>query len=267
MNMPLKLKVGLLLISVLFLLALGSLFIHNSPLNTTDVADRLCEPSPKHWLGCDLYGGDLLTAVMSGARTSLAVALVTVTICMSMGIVFGLVSGFFGGWIDLLIMRLVDVLMAFPGILLAMSLAALLGPSMSNIIIAISITGWTSFARLVRGQVLSLREQEYILAIKALGAKTPRILFLHLLPNVWSPLLVTASFSLSGVILVEASLSFLGLGASDVAPSWGGLLEQGRSVLIEAPRLSMIPGLLIMLVVLGFNFVGDALRDLWDPSN
>lgn len=231
-----------------------------------DLTLRIEPPSLAHWFGCDLNGGDVFSSVILGTSSSLSIAFSTVTISMTFGTIIGLCAGYFRGFFDTLCMRFIDILMAFPGILLAMALASLLGPSKTNMIIAIAATGWTGVARLVRGQVLSLKEREYILACKAMGASHKRTIFKHVFPEIWSPLIVLATFSLSGVILVEASLSFLGLGAQEGAPSWGALLDQGRTVLEDAPHISVFPGICIVVVVLGLNFLGDALRDILDPK-
>jgi peptide/nickel transport system permease protein len=230
-----------------------------------DVAMRLLPPGPGGLFGRDLTGGSVLTAMLYGGRTSLYISVLTVALSVSVGTWVGLIAGYKRGWVDMVLMRIVDLLMAFPGILLAMALAAMLGPSRSNVILAISATGWTSAARLIRAQTLSIREREYVTASRALGALDSRLLWHHIFPATLTPLLVHATFSLSGVIVVEASLSFLGLGAQDGAPSWGALLAQGRTVLVEAPYLSIVPGTAIALIVLALNFVGDALRDLLDP--
>jgi peptide/nickel transport system permease protein len=231
----------------------------------TDIALRLTPPSAADWLGRDLNGGSVLTAMLYGARTSLLISFLTVALSASLGTTIGLVAGVRGGWVDTALMRLVDLIMAFPGILLAMALTALMGPSVTNVIFAIAATGWTSSARLVRAQALSLKEREYVQAATAMGARQGRIVWRHVFPGTLSPLLVHVTFSLSGVIVVEASLSFLGLGAQDGAPSWGAILGQGRTVLTEAPFLSVVPGVAIAMLVLALNFIGDALRDLLDP--
>lgn len=231
-----------------------------------DLSLRLAPPQAGHLLGCDLYGGDLLKSIILGSKTSLSVSFATLTLSLSIGVLAGILSGYFGGWIDWSIMRIVDILMAFPGILIAMSLAAVLGPSLKSIVIAIAATGWTATARLIRGQVITLKTREYVTSAKALGAKTPRILWKHIFPGVIPHLLIVATFSLSGVILVEASLSFLGLSSNQDAPSWGTLLSQGKEVLSEAPHLSLFPGLVILILVLGLNFLGDGLRDALDPK-
>ncbi|MCX6107159.1 MAG: ABC transporter permease [Proteobacteria bacterium] len=230
-----------------------------------DITLRLTPPGALDLFGRDLSGGSVLTAMLYGGRTSLYISTVTVFLSVTIGSWVGLIAGYKRGWVDTLLMRLVDLLMAFPGILLAMALAAMLGPSRNNVILAISATGWTSAARLMRAQTLSIREREYVVASRALGAKDLRLIWRHIFPATLSPLLVHATFSLSGVIIVEASLSFLGLGAQDGAPSWGALLSQGRTVLLEAPYLSIIPGVAIAMLVLALNFVGDALRDILDP--
>lgn len=234
-----------------------------------DIVMRMTPPDfsgpASEWLGRDINGGSVLTAMLYGARTSLYISFLTVTISVTVGTAIGLLAGYRRGWVDTLLMRVVDLLMAFPGILLAMALAALMGPSINNVVFAIAATGWTSSARLIRGQTLSVREREYVVATRALGATGFRQVVKHIFPATLSPLTVHATFSLSGVIVVEASLSFLGLGAQDGAPSWGAILGQGRTVLTEAPFLSVIPGCAIALLVLALNFIGDALRDILDP--
>jgi peptide/nickel transport system permease protein len=270
LKMP-RLWGALLVLTIVMGLAILAPWLAPTNPDDYDVVHRLSPPSlAQGWeglLGWDLNGGSVLTSMLHGARTSLYISFLTVLLSMGVGTTLGLIAGFYRGWCDTLIMRLVDVLMAFPGILLAMALAAMLGPSLHNVVFAIAATGWTSTARLVRAETMSLREREYVVASRALGARTVRILWRHVFPATLPPLLVQASFSLSGVIIVEAGLSFLGLGAQDGAPSWGALLGQGRSVLTEAPYLSVIPGLSIALVVLCLNFMGDALRDLLDPKD
>ena len=230
-----------------------------------DITLRLNPPGALDLFGRDLSGGSVLTAMLYGGRTSLYISSVTVFLCVTIGSWVGLIAGYKRGWVDTMLMRMVDLLMAFPGILLAMALAAMLGPSRNNVILAISATGWTSAARLMRAQTLSIREREYVVASRAMGAKDLRLIWHHIFPATLSPLLVHATFSLSGGIIVEASFSFLGVGAQDGAPSWGALLSQGRTVLLEAPYLSIIPGVAIATLVLALNFVGDALRDILDP--
>lgn len=255
-------------VTILLLAILTALFApYIAPYSTDemDLSLRLAGPSIAHPFGCDLNGRDVLTVMFHGARISLYIAFLTVLLSMTVGMGIGLLSGYKLGWIDTIFMRSVDIVMAVPGILVAMVLSALLGSSANNIILAIAATGWTSSARLVRGQVLSLREREFVTASRALGASDVRLVVKHISPQILTPLVVHGTFSLSGVIIVEASLSFLGLGAQDGPPTWGALLGQGRTVLTEAPHLSIVPGLAIMLVVLALNFLGDALRDVLDP--
>lgn len=230
-----------------------------------DIANRLLPPSPAHWFGFDSNGADVLTSMLYGARTSLYIGLLSTLCSLAVGVPLGLFAGYKRGFLDAVFSRTVDVLMAFPGILLALALTSVLGPNVHNIVFAILATGWIASARLVRGQVLSIREREYVLASKALGGGTWWIVLKHIFPSTWSLLVVQATYSLSGVILIEASLSFLGLGPQEGSPTWGALLDQGRTVLAEAPHLSIIPGGAIMLLVLALNLLGDTLRDRIDP--
>jgi peptide/nickel transport system permease protein len=259
---------GLTTLVVVVTLALLAPWIAPTGPEDMELALRLKPPSlaaAADLLGRDLNGGSVLTSMLYGARTSLYISFLTVLLSVTVGTAVGLIAGYKRGAYDMILMRFVDLLMAFPGILLAMALAALMGPSRHNVILAISATGWTSAARLIRGQTLSVREREFVQASVALGATDLRTIVRHVFPSTLSPLLVHATFSLSGVILVEASLSFLGLGANDGAPSWGAILGQGRTVLTEAPFLSIVPGAAIAMLVLALNFLGDALRDLLDP--
>ena len=256
---------ALIILSAIGFIAIFAPILAPFDLFDSDLTKRLESPSHSHWLGTDMDGRDVLTMMMYGAQTSLTIGVLTVLLSVTVGLVIGLVSGYFGGWVDHVLMRIVDMLMAFPGLLVALVLASVLGPSRLTIIVAISATGWISTARLIRGQVLSLREQTYVTASIALGAHQLRTMYRHILPGTLSPLTIHATFSLSGVIIVESGLSFLGLGAQDGAPSWGALLSQGQSVLTQAPHLSIAPGVAIMLTVLSLNFLGDALRDAMDP--
>lgn len=231
-----------------------------------ETSRRLEGPSGDHKLGLDELGRDVLSRVLYGARVSLRVGFSVVLIAASIGIILGASAGYFGGKIDTVIMRLSDMLLAFPGILLAIALVAVLGPSLNNVILALSIIGWVGYARLVRGQVLKVREMEFISAAEALGARSPRIIFRHVLPNVLSPVIVQATLGLAGAILAEASLSFLGLGVQPPTPSWGAMLTTGRAYLGLANHLAIYPGLAIMLAVMGLNFFGDGLIDALDPK-
>ncbi len=229
-----------------------------------DLEHRLEGPTLRNPMGQDYLGRDILSRVIYGARVSLVVAVSVVSVSLVVGIALGLTSGLGPGIVDSLIMRTVDVLLAFPGILLAIALVGIAGPSLRNVILVLAALGWVGYARLVRGQVLSIRERAYVMAARALGASKARLAIRHVLPNVLAPVLVEATFGLAGVILAEASLSFLGLGPQDV-PSWGQMLSQGTDYLLFAPHMSIFPGLAIFLSVLAFNLLGDALRDRLDP--
>jgi peptide/nickel transport system permease protein len=227
---------------------------------------RLERPSLAHPFGLDELGRDIFSRVLAGARISLFVGLTVVGISSIIGILLGSIAGYFGGWLDDVISRAIDVLLAFPGILLAIALVAVLGPSLSNVVIALSVIGWVGYARLVRGQVLKAREFEFVQAARALGAGTPRILFRHVVPAAMPAVTVQATLGMAGAILAEASLSFLGLGVQPPTPSWGTMLNGGRLHLLDAPHLTIFPGAAIAALVLGFNFLGDGLRDLFDPK-
>lgn len=230
-----------------------------------DLANELAPPGGAHVLGTAENGIDVLTHVIYGARVSLIVSLFAVFLSAAVGITLGGIAGFLGGIADEAVMRVVDILLAFPGILLAIFITAVLGPSLANVVFALTVTGWTGYARLVRAQLLTLRERDYVQAARALGASDPRILFRHLLPNAAGPIVIQATFAIPGVILAEASLSFLGLGAPPGTASWGALVDQGTQYLLVAPHIALFPGIAIALTVLGFNFLGDALRDALDP--
>lgn len=232
-----------------------------------DLASRLERPSWRHPLGLDELGRDILARLLVGARVSLLVGISVVSVSTVIGVVVGGVAGYVGGWVDTLAGRVMDVLLAFPGILLAIALVAALGPSLRNVVIALTAIGWVGYARLVRGQVLKARELEYVLAAQALGASPARILWQHVLPVSYPALLVQATLGMAAVIIAEASLSFLGLGVQPPVPSWGVMLDAGRGHLIDAPHLTVVPGLAIAVVVLGFNFLGDGLRDRLDPRS
>lgn len=226
---------------------------------------RLEGPSLAHPLGLDELGRDILARLFAGARISLLVGLTVVSVSALVGILLGSVAGYFGGRLDDLVSRVIDVLLAFPGILLAIALVAALGPSLANVILALSVIGWVGYARLVRGQVLRIRELDFIQAVRALGAPVPRVLVRHVVPAALPPVIIQATLGMAGAIIAEASLSFLGLGVQPPTPSWGSMLDGGRAHLFDAPHLTIFPGLAIALLVLGFNFLGDGLRDRLDP--
>lgn len=227
---------------------------------------RLQPPSAEHLLGTDELGRDVLSRVIYGSRTSLMVASMAVIVSLLVGVALGAVAGYFGGLTDNVIMRVVDVFLALPAIILAIALVAVLGSSLWNVVLALGATGWVQYARIVRGLVLSLKEHEHITAVRALGANAGRIIIRHLLPNTASAIIVVATLSLAHMIVAEASLSFLGLGVPPPEPTWGGMLNTGRRFLRVAFHLSIFPGLAIMITVLGINLLGDALRDVLDPT-
>ena len=230
-----------------------------------ELALRLAAPNAAHPFGLDELGRDILARVLAGARISFLVGLTVVGVSAVVGTLLGALAGYFGGVLDDLISRVIDVLLAFPGLLLAIAIVAVLGPSLMNVLVALSLIGWVSYARLVRGQVLRAREFEYVQAARALGARTPRILWRHVMPAAVPALLVQSTLGMAGAIIGEASLSFLGLGVQPPTPSWGTMLNGGRAHILDAPHLTIFPGLAIALLVLGFNFVGDGLRDRLDP--
>ena len=230
-----------------------------------DLPNRLQGPTWQHWFGLDELGRDILARVLLGARVSLLVGVVVVGVSSVVGMAVGAISGYYGGRVDQVLGRVMDVLMAFPGMLLAIALVAVLGPSLVNVVLALAVIGWVGYARLVRGQVLRAREFEYVTAARALGAGTLRILTRHVLPTALPPMLVQATLGMAGAILSEAALSFLGLGVQPPTPSWGTMINGGRVHLLDAPHLTIFPGLFLAIVVLGFNFLGDGLRDALDP--
>jgi peptide/nickel transport system permease protein len=232
-----------------------------------DLALRLAGPSTTHPFGLDELGRDILARVLAGARISFLVGLTVVSVSASLGTLLGAVAGYFGGVADDVISRVIDVLLAFPGLLLAIALVAVLGPSLANVLFALTIIGWVGYARLVRGQVLRAREFEYVQAARAAGAKTPRILWRHVIPTAIPAVVVQATLGMAGAIIGEAALSFLGLGVQPPTPSWGTMLNGGRAHLLDAPHLTIFPGVAIALLVLGFNFLGDGLRDATDPKH
>jgi ABC-type dipeptide/oligopeptide/nickel transport system permease subunit len=231
----------------------------------TKLSDALQGPSMAHWLGTDFVGRDTLSRIIYGARTSLEVGLVSVICASAIGIILGSIAGYYGGWTYAVIMRCIDALMAFPMILLALMIAALLGGGEKNVIIALSISLMPQYARLMSAQVLSVKQNDYILAVKSLGATDMRIMAHHLFMNCFPPLIVQMTLRLGSAILSEASLSFLGIGIQAPTAAWGSMVNDGRDVLLTLPILSLAPGLAIMLVVFAFNMLGDGLRDALDP--
>lgn len=237
------------------------------PHDYTQPAPRLRGDTPNatHWLGNDLIGRDTLSRLIRGTRVAFTVGLAATGISVVIGVVVGALSGYFGGWIDTIFSRIVDTLMAFPLLVLLLTLSAVIGPSLKTTVIVIGITIWSSYARIVRADVLSVRERDFILAARAVGADDRRIIARHVIPNVLGPVIVLASLSVGSVIILEAALSFLGLGVQPPTPSWGGMLSEGRGYMRDYPHLSIAPGVMIFLTVLAFNLIGDGLRDALDP--
>ncbi len=258
--------IGAVIVLAFMLVALFAPLLAPYDPNAIDLTGELGRPSAAHILGQDKLGRDILSRAIYGTRVSLFVGFTVVAISVVIGTFIGAVSGYKCGIYDMVIMRIIDVLLAFPGILLAIAITGVLGPNLRNVILALCAFGWVGYARLVRGQVLSIREREYVLSAKALGAKNLYIILWHILPNTLSPIIVTATFGVAGVILAESSLSFLGLGPQDV-PTWGAMLNEGSQFLLFAPHVSFFPGIAIMLTILGFNFIGDGIRDHFDPKN
>jgi peptide/nickel transport system permease protein len=260
-----QIRIGLTLVSLAALAALAAPVVGLYDPAAQTLGLRLEGPSLAHPMGLDELGRDVWARLLAGARVSLLVGLVVVGVSASVGLMAGAVAGYAGGVVDEVFSRVIDILLAFPGILLAIALVAVLGPSLTNVVIALASIGWVGYARLVRGQVLKAREFEFVQAARALGAGPVRILACHILPTAIPALVVQATLGMAGAILAEAALSFLGLGVQPPTPSWGTMINGGRAHLIDAPHLTVFPGLAIALVVLGFNFLGDGLRDRLDP--
>jgi peptide/nickel transport system permease protein len=231
------------------------------------LALRLEPPTGVHIFGLDELGRDIFARLLLGARISLLVGLVVVGVSAIVGVTLGSIAGYFGGRVDEIISRIMDVMMAFPGLLLAIAMVAVLGPSLTNVVLALTIIGWVGYARVVRGQVLRAREFEFVQAARALGATVPRILLRHVIPTTLPAVTVQATLGMGAAILNEAALSFLGLGVQPPTPSWGTMLNYGRQHLLNAPHLTVFPGIAIAILVLGFNFLGDGLRDRLDPAS
>lgn len=258
-------KLGGALILLLLLVALlAPVIAPYAPLKI-DIPHRLNGPSRLHFFGTDDIGRDVLSRVLYGSRISLRVGVISVAIGLLLGVTLGMLSGFYGGVVDMLIMRLIDILLAFPGFLLALAIIAMLGPSLTNAMIAVGLGETPGFARLVRGSVLAVKGQDYIMAERVLGASNWRVMWQGVLPNVLSPIVVLATLEFPVAILAAASLSFLGLGAQPPSPEWGAMLVSGRTYITTAPWLINFPGLAIFLTVLGFNLFGNAVRDALDP--
>ncbi|MFO7983238.1 MAG: ABC transporter permease [Desulfuromonadales bacterium] len=255
---------GLSIVAVMFLVALLAPVIGKDPA-AIDVTKSLLSPQPEYPMGTDDLGRDVLARIMYGARISLLVGFVAVGIATLVGIVLGALAGFYGGWVDTIVMRFVDIMLCFPSFFLILAVIAFLEPSIWNIMIIIGLTSWMGVARLVRAEFLSLRERDFILAARSLGASDARLILRHILPNALSPVLVSATLGVAGAILVESALSFLGIGVQPPTPSWGNMLIIGKQTLGEAWWLSVFPGLAILVTVLGYNLLGEGIRDALDP--
>src|ERR1700744_827172 len=233
-----------------------------------DLYNRLASPSHGHWFGTDELGRDIFSRILSGARLSLLVAVSVVSLSLTLGLILGGLAGFYGGRVDtLLSVFVMNAFLSFPGILLAIAFVAFLGPGLFNLVLALAIGGWVGYARLVRAQVLAVKEKEFVEAARALGASDWRIVTRHILPNIIQPVIVQAAIGMAGAVLAEATMSFLGLGVPPPTASWGAMLNDGRGHLFDAPHLVIFPALAVMLAVLSFNFIGDALRDYLDPRS
>lgn len=247
-------------------LALLGPFLPLQP-NHINLPNILQPPSAAAWLGYDDLGRLILDRLILGASTSFYVAFWVTCASLTVGTLIGMTSGWLGGHLDLIIVRVMDIFLAFPGILLAIALAGLLGPGLENVVVALSVVGWVGFARLARAQALSLKRREHVLAALALGAKTPRILRFHVLPLLVAPLIIEATFGVAGVVIAEAGLSFLGLGVQPPTASWGNMIRDGTRYMLVAPHLVLAPGLAVLLVVLSVNMLGDRLRDKLDVKS
>jgi peptide/nickel transport system permease protein len=254
-----SLLIGGVIVAALIIAAIvGPFLVRADPLQI-NLAKVLAPPNRTHPFGCDALGRDVMARVLWGARLSLGVSVSVVVVTLVIGTIIGGMAALAGGLIDNLLMTIVDIFLAFPGFLLAIAIAAVLGPDLRDLVIALVAMGWTGYARLVRGEILSLREREYVVAARALGARSTRLMLRHLIPGLAGPVTVQATFGVGGIIVAEAALSFLGVGVRPPAPSWGNMLDAGRAFLLVAPHITTAPGVAIGLSVLGFNLLGDGL--------
>jgi peptide/nickel transport system permease protein len=260
-----SLVIGGLIIVMLIALALLAPVLTRYGVDKPDMRNRFSYPSAEHWLGTDNLGRDLWERLIFGARISLSIGIISVTVAALIGTTVGLAAGYFGGWIDILLMRVTDVFLGFPAVVLTLAMVAVLGPGILNISAAIIAVTWTQYARVIRATTLVLREQNYVQAARALGAGSGRILFREILPNTMGPVIVLASLGLGIAVLIESALSFLGFGLPPPTPTWGWTLAYGTRFIRDHPWMSIISGATIMITVLGFNLLGDGLRDILDP--
>ena len=267
--MPRLAYIGLAIAAIVILTAIFAPLIATHDVTAQNLLMRYAKPTAEHWFGTDALGRDVFSRVVYGARISLQVGITVVSVSSIIGILVGAVAGFYGGFIDKFLSGYVfNVFLAFPGLLLAIALVAFLGAGLGKTILALCVIGWVGYARVMRGQVLKIREYDFVQAARALGASNMRILFTHIMPNAVQPLIVQASLGMAGAVLSEASLSFLGLGIPPPAPSWGTMIEEARGfdILYNAPHVLFFPGIAIALTVLAFNFIGDGLREYLDPK-
>ena len=260
-----SLLVGGIIVAVFGVCAMLAPLLATHGIEQMDMPNRFAGPSAAHWLGTDNFGRDLWTRMIFGARVSLTIAVVSVVAAAAIGSAIGLIAGYAGGWIDLALMRVADIFLGFPALVLALAIVAVLGPGIANVALALVLVHWTEYARVVRASTLVLRELPYVQAARALGASHARILIREILPNAAGPIVVLATLGLGTAILSESALSFLGFGVQPPAPTWGWTLAYGTRYLRNEPWLSIVAGLAIMLSVLGFNLLGDGLRDMLDP--
>ncbi len=260
-------RIGLVLIALTLLIGVVTPLVDPyNPRTDSNLAEARNEPSFEHPFGTDRLGRDVFRRIMHGARISLLIGFVVVFVSGSIGITLGLMAGYFGGWVDTIIMRLMDILLAFPAILLAIAIVAVRGPGLGNTMLAVAVVGIPGYARVIRSMVLSLRERDYVSAAHMVGVSNTRIMFTHILPNSLTPIIVQMTLGVGGAIVFSAALGFLGLGVQPPTPEWGAMIADGLPFLRQAPYLVFYPGMAIMITVLGFNLFGDGLRDALDPQ-
>lgn len=256
---------GIVILFIILVGILGPFLVKTDP-NAQNILNKLQPPSKEHWFGTDNFGRDIFSRIVNGTKLTLTVGFLSVFIGGTIGVILGIVAGYYGGAVDTITMRLMDILLAFPGILLALAIVSVLGGSLVNVIIAVGIFSVPAFARIVRGSTLQVKKLEYIDAVRALGASDIRIIFKHILPNILSPIIVQATMRIATAILTASGLAFLGLGAQPPTPEWGAMLSDGRTYMHNAGHMVLIPGMMIVVVVLAFNIFGDGLRDALDPK-
>ncbi len=261
---PLNVVALVIIIGFFFLTIFGPTLAPHDPI-TPDTENRFVGPSSQYWFGTDNLGRDVLSRVMTGARISLGVATLIISIAVVVGVSVGAIAGYIGGWVDEFIMRMTDIFLAFPWLILAMAIAAALGPSLQNTVIALAVVYWPWYARLVRGQVMAIKERDFVEAARSIGLRPSRILLKHILPNAWAPVIIQLTIDVGYAVLATAALSFIGLGAQPPSPEWGTMISGARTYFREAWWFITFPGIALSLTVIGFNLLGDGLRDYFDP--